>query len=177
MVRRKLIRAMAERLLTEQNIKAAPVKVAKIAKALGVEVQEETAAEDELSGFLYRDRKRNRAIIGVNASHHRNRQNFTIAHECGHFLLHDFDEVHVDRHFKVWRRNETSSQGIDLEEKEANLFAAELLMPARFLKRDVDEIGTLDLVEEDVLRDLAERYEVSPQAMTIRLAYLGYLRQ
>jgi Zn-dependent peptidase ImmA (M78 family) len=177
MVRRKHIRALVEKILTEQNIKTAPVKAAKIAKALGVKVQEEKAAEDDLSGFLYRDRKRNRAIIGVNANHHPNRRNFTIAHECGHFLLHDFDDVHVDRHFKVWLRSETSSQGTDLEEKEANLFAAELLMPASFLERDVDEIGTLDLVDEDVLNNLAARYGVSAQAMTFRLAYLGYLQQ
>ena len=129
-----------------------------------------------MSGFLYRDRKRNLAIIGVNADHHEHRQIFTTAHELGHFLLHDFDDLHVDRQLKVWLRSELSSQGIDDEEKEANLFAAELLMPVRFLGEDVDKIGAIDLEDEDVLRRLAKKYGVSTQAMTFRLGYLGYVQ-
>lgn len=176
MVRRKHIRTLVQRLLAEHHVRSAPVPVADIANALGVEVQE-TSAEDDLSGFLYRDRKRNSAIIGVNAEHHPNRRNFTAAHELGHYLLHDFDDVHVDRDFKVWLRNDASSKGTDIEEKEANLFAAELLMPAHFLQRDVEKIGTIDLMDENVLQELAGTYGVSTQAMTFRLAYLGYLQQ
>src|SRR5262245_50861471 len=176
MVRRKHIRALVQRLLAEHHVRAAPVEVADIAKAMGVEVQE-TPAEDDLSGFLYRDRKTNSAIIGVNADHHPNRRNFTTAHELGHYLLHDFDDVHVDREFKVWLRNDASSQGTDIEEKEANLFAAELLMPAHFLAEDVEEIGTIDVLNEEVLQELASKYGVSTQAMTFRLAYLRYIQQ
>jgi Zn-dependent peptidase ImmA (M78 family) len=176
MVRRKHIRSMVDRLLTEHRIRSAPVPVAAIAKALGVEVHL-APAENDLSGFLYRDRKRKLTIIGVNADHHPNRQSFTAAHELGHFLLHDFDDVHVDRQFKVWLRNETSSQGTDTEEKEANLFAAELLMPAKFLVNDIEQISAFDLLDEAIIQDLAGRYGVSSQAMTFRLAYLGYVQQ
>lgn len=175
MVRRKHIRALVEQLLTEHRVRAAPVPVGEIANSLGVEVQHQ-AGDDELSGFLYRDRKRKLSIIGVNADHHPNRQNFTTAHELGHFLLHDFDDIHVDRQFKVWLRSEASSQGTDTEEKEANLFAAELLMPARFLGKDVEKIGAFDVEDEDVIQELAEKYGVSTQAMSFRLAYLGYLQ-
>jgi Zn-dependent peptidase ImmA (M78 family) len=147
-----------------------------IADALGAKVKLEPA-EDDLSGFLYRDRKKKITIIGVNADHHPNRRNFTAAHELGHFLLHDFDDVHVDRRFKVWLRSETSSQGTDDEEKEANLFAAELLMPARFIAKDIERIGTFDLLDEAVIQEMAERYGVSSQAMTFRLAYLGFVQQ
>lgn len=176
MVRRKHIRALVQRLLAEHHVRAAPVEVADIAKAMGVEVQE-TPAEDDLSGFLYRDRKHDSAIIGVNADHHPNRRKFTTAHELGHYLLHDFDDVHVDRGFRVWLRNDASSQGTDVEEKEANLFAAELLMPQHFLARDVEEIGAIDLMDEEVLQELASKYGVSTQAMAFRLAYLGYIQQ
>jgi Zn-dependent peptidase ImmA (M78 family) len=176
MVRRKHIRAIADRLLRDYGVQSAPVPVTEIANSLGAEVQLEPAADD-LSGFLYRDRKRSRAIIGVNADHHPNRQKFTAAHELGHFLLHDFSDVHVDRQFKVWLRSETSSQGTDEEEKEANLFAAELLMPARFLERDIRQIGAFDLLDEEVIQKLAEEYGVSAQAMTFRLTYLGYVAQ
>ena len=165
MVRRKHIRAVVEQLLKEHRIRSAPVPVAEIAKSLGAEVHYEPA-EDDLSGFLYRDRKHKRSVIGVNAQHHPNRQNFTAAHELGHFLLHDFDDVHVDRQFKVWLRSAASSQGTDIEEKEANLFAAEFLMPARFLEKDVEEIGEFDLLDERVIQRLADEYGVSAQAMT-----------
>jgi Zn-dependent peptidase ImmA (M78 family) len=176
MVRRRHIRLLVNRLLNDHQIRFAPVPVAVLAKALGAEVQYQPA-EDDLSGFLYCDRQRKTAIIGVNSGHHPNRQNFTAAHELGHFLLHDFDTVHVDRQFKVWLRSETSSQGTDPEEKEANLFAAELLMPAKFLEKDIEEVGTFDLFNEAIIQDLAARYGVSPQAMTFRLAYLGYEQQ
>jgi Zn-dependent peptidase ImmA (M78 family) len=174
MVRRKHIRTLVENLLEQHSVRTLPVPVSEIASALGAKIQREHA-EDDLSGFLYRDRERKIAIIGVNAKHHPKRQLFTAAHELGHFLLHDFNDVHVDRKFKVWLRSGASSQGIDVEEKEANLFAAELLMPIRFLASDVNEI-TFDLEDEAVLERLAEKYAVSTQAMTFRLAYLGYVQ-
>ena len=174
MVRRKHIRSVAERLLAGLPVGSTPVPLTKIVESLGVEIHLE-AVEDDLSGFLYRDHKRNLTIIGVNADHHPNRKKFTIAHELGHFLLHDFDDVHVDRQFKVWLRNETSSQGTNDEEKEANLFAAEILMPARLIEADVQQIGIFDLLDEEVIEGLAKRYGVSSQAMTFRLAYLGYV--
>lgn len=176
MVRRKQIHALVERLLSEHAVVSAPVPVEKIANSLGVEIRLESA-DDDLSGFLYRDRQRNLSLIGVNADHHPHRQKFTTAHELAHFLLHDFDSVHVDRQFKVWLRGDKASKGTDVEEKEANLFAAEILMPSRFLDRDVRRIGTIDLLDEDAIQNLAERYGVSPQAMTFRLAYLGYVQQ
>ncbi|HCR55632.1 TPA: ImmA/IrrE family metallo-endopeptidase, partial [Candidatus Saccharibacteria bacterium] len=160
MVRRKHIGKLVQRLLNEQHIYSAPVDVTRIAIALDVEVQE-TPADDDLSGFLYRDRARRKAIIGVNSEHHPNRRNFTIAHELGHYVLHDFDDLHVDREFKVWLRSDASSRGTNIEEKEANLFAAEVLMPGHFLARDVDKIGTVDLIDEEVIRNLAMKYGVS----------------
>ncbi len=174
MIRRKQIRLLAERLLSERGIHSAPVSVENIARSLGAVVQRQPA-KDDLSGFMYRDRKGNQCLIGVNGSHHPNRQNFTAAHELGHFLLHDFDDVHVDRDFKVWLRNTNSSQGIDIEEMEANLFAAELLMPAKFLSKEMEKIKSLDPQDEGVIGSLAEKYKVSVQAMTFRLAYLNYL--
>ena len=80
----------------------------------------------------------------------------------------------MDRQFKVWLRSDASGEGADLEENEANLFAAELLMPERFLVKDVEKIGTVDLLEEGVLGKLAERYGVSRHAMTFRLTDAGF---
>lgn len=174
-VRRKHIRSLVEQLLKTNRVHGAPVPVEELAQTLGVEVRREPT-DDDLSGFLYRDRKRKSAIVGVNANQHPNRQNFTIGHELGHFLLHESDTLHVDRQFQIKLRSEASSKGVDDEEKESNLFAAELLMPARFLRSDLEKIDAFDLDDEEVVADLATKYSVSTQAMTFRLAYLGYIR-
>ena len=115
----------------------------------------------------------NQAIIGVNKDHAPVRQRFTIGHEIGHLLLHDHDEVHVDRDFRVRMRSGASSQGTDRDEMEANRFAAELLMPLRLLRDDVESCE-FDLTDDDELRSLARRYGVSSQALAIRLNALGY---
>jgi Zn-dependent peptidase ImmA (M78 family) len=101
------------------------------------------------------------------------RQRFTIAHEIGHLLLHEHDQVHVDRGFRVRLRSDISSQGTDRDEMEANRFAAELLMPLKMLQADVQSLE-FDLTDDDALWALAKRYGVSTQAMTYRLNTFGY---
>jgi Zn-dependent peptidase ImmA (M78 family) len=174
-IRRKHISGVVNRLLSQHGIHSAPVPVEDIAKALGARV-ERTPAEDELSGFLYQQKNSGLTIIGVNENHHPKRQAFTIAHELGHSLLHNVDDVHVDRGFRIKLRNSVSAKGENVEEMEANLFAAELLMPVSFLKKDLKGIPDVDLVDEEVISNLANRYKVSTQAMTIRLSHLGYVR-
>lgn len=172
-VRRKHIRSLTGRLLVTHEIRSAPVEVREIASALGIRVQYEPA-EDELSGFLLRDLSRQKTIIGVNDRHPENRQRFTIAHELGHFLLHEREKLHIDRRFQVNLRDGKSSKGESEEEKEANLFAAELLMPVQFIQKDLVAVEALDLENDATIADLAKKYEVSTQAITFRLAYLGY---
>src|SRR5216683_5032250 len=94
-VRRRHIRALAEKLLDEYCATGAPVDVRKIAEALGIEVKIDPV-DDDLSGFLYREPSSGRAVIGVNSNHHPNRRNFTVAHELGHYLLHEAETVHLD---------------------------------------------------------------------------------
>ena len=107
-----------------------------------------------------------RAVIGVNSAHHFNRQRFTIAHECGHLILHKGKDVHIDRSFRVNRRDERSAQAVDPIEIEANRFAAELLMPFSMIQNDIVEF---DIEDDEVLEDLANKYQVSLQALTFRI--------
>ena len=174
-IRRKHISGVVNRLLTQFRIQDAPVPVEDVAQSLGTRV-ERTPADDDLSGFLYQQKNGKLAIIGVNENHHPNRQTFTIAHELGHFLLHNIEDVHVDRAFRVKLRSPASSKGLDIDEMEANLFAAELLMPTSFLTKDLKGVDDIDLVDEKVISSLAQRYGVSTQAMTFRLNHLGYMR-
>ena len=170
-IRRFKIQKLVSHLLTEFKVEEPPVPVRRIARGCGARIFRE-GQEGDLSGFLFRRAKE--IVIGVNTNHAPVRQRFTIAHELGHLLLHDVDELHVDRGFMVRLRSDISSLGLDENEMEANRFAAELLMPTRFLKRDL-EGAELNFTDDATLRLLARRYGVSAQALAIRLSGLGYL--
>src|SRR6266542_275897 len=151
--RKKIIQSKVSELLQSNGITGAPVDVETIAANLGIVVRK-TPAEDEISGFLLKQ-PQGGAVIGINTLHHPNRQRFTIGHEIGHFMLHDFDEVHVDK-FVVRLRNEASSSGEDKEEVEANRFAAELLMPRHMLERELAQFAMNDLLDDRAMQRLAK---------------------
>lgn len=165
-VRRRKIEHLVEQVLKDWQVKRPPVPVKKIAQRLDLDLQFYSFDKEEFSGILVREGKK--SVLGVNASHHPNRQRFTIAHEIGHFLLHEGDRVFVDRSYNVSLRSSTSSLGTDVEEIEANTFASLLLIPERFLSKDL-EASELDLEDKIAIAHLARRYRVSAQAMTLRL--------
>jgi Zn-dependent peptidase ImmA (M78 family) len=111
-------------------------------------------------------------VIGVEISQSAERQRFTIAHEIGHLVLHDLGEVHVD---KVNFRSSLSSTAENVEEVEANAFAAALLMPRALVMADLQ--GQVVNIEDDRQIDwLSKRYGVSNQAMTYRLINIYRIR-
>jgi Zn-dependent peptidase ImmA (M78 family) len=55
---------------------------------------------------------------------------------------------------------------------EANAFAMELLMPTEFLLADLKAMGSFDIEDPKPIRKLAQKYNVSEQAMLIRIARL-----
>ncbi len=170
----RAIKSKVKELLQKCGTTQAPIEVENVASVLGIAVSR-TPTEDDISGFLLRNPDGS-AVIGINALHHPNRQRFTIAHEIGHFELHKHDQVHVDRSI-IKLRNSASSKGEDPEEIEANGFAAELLMPEEFLRKDLSASAFTDLNDERRMQQLAKKYQVSVQAMTNRLVSLGYLTQ
>lgn len=167
-------RRRAEQLLAELNVDGTPVDVVQIAQRLGVKVVELDLGEN--SGLLLRKDGKSTICVRHDDAHVRKR--FTIAHEIGHFYLKHQDsgggDVIVDRGFYISRRGVKASEGVDLIEIEANQFAATLLMPKRLISRAVAAYGSAPLLHSDV-EDLASTFEVSEQAMTIRLSALGYL--
>lgn len=59
--------------------------------------------------------------------------------------------------------------------READAFATALLMPAKWVRADVDAILARGGLDEGDIDALAKRYQVSPVRMTMRLVELGYL--
>jgi len=173
-IRRKKIQQLVDETLSENAVNEAPVPVSAIARTKGARIYL-AKLEGDMSGFLYRDP--NQIVIGVNTVHAKTRQNFTIAHEIGHLLLHEQEQMHVDREFRVRLRDDVSSQGSDEAEREANLFAASLLMPKEFLERDLRQEDYVDLLDDAFLRGLGRKYGVSTQALVNRLKNLGYIQE
>ena len=164
------IKLAAAELLAKSKVKSAPVNVEGLAKKLGISINYEPFKED-LSGVLVKEKKR--TVIGVNSSHPKTRQRFTIAHELGHFALKHDGELFIDK--TVMKRDGRSSQAIDPQEIEANSFAAEILMPSELLLKSVEKLldGKTGYSAEDLISDLADEFEVSTQAMEYRLTNLG----
>ena len=103
----------------------------------------------------------NRYRIDINGKHSEKRRRFTLAHEIAHFVLHrEFLDGELTDN-QMYR-----SRLGDEKEREANRFAAQILMPAK-LVRVAWNAGAEDLSR------LARAFDVSEQAMEIRLAELG----
>lgn len=161
----------ARALLQKHGVGAAPVDVFSLADRVGVRVVRQPL-DDDLSGILVRSD--DSAVIGVNIDHHPNRQRFTLAHELAHFVLHaDKPTVYVDD-LLVHFRGESLHAPQNSEEVEANVFAAELLMPEEFLMNDL-KTKRVDAFDEVAVRNLARKYGVSVQALSIRLSQLGWI--
>jgi Zn-dependent peptidase ImmA (M78 family) len=170
-VRYSRIQRDVDALLSRYNVVEPPVDIVRIAESQGAEISYEHL-EDDLCGFFVSGKTN--LIIGINKWHHVNRQRFTIAHELGHSILHDFDDVHIDRGFKF--RSSVSAKAIDVEEIEANTFAAWVLIPERMLLSDIRSTG-IDLQDDSRIQELAKRYAVSQQSMSFRLLNLLSRRQ
>jgi hypothetical protein len=164
---REKIAKKVEELLRKFDIRRPPVPVDRIARKLDLLLAPFPAPGD-ISGAIIR--RGGRVVIAVNPAHHANRQRFTIAHELGHFFLHEGLEEHVDQNFRVAWRNADSSKAINWMEVQANRFAGELLMPTRFMLKDLDALQTVD---RHTVALLVSKYVVSPDAMKIRLSQLG----
>jgi len=170
--RKNRIEKLIEELLKQCDIKKPPVPVKRIAKSLGLELKFEPPlqGQGEISGVLIREG--NKAIVGVNKAHATTRQRFTIAHEIGHYLLHEGDRIFVDRSYKVGNlRDSVSSQGTSFEEIEANTFASLLLIPEQFLSKNLmgENIDIEGPNSAEKIKALAKKYKVSPQAMSFRI--------
>ncbi|NKB78045.1 MAG: ImmA/IrrE family metallo-endopeptidase [Gammaproteobacteria bacterium] len=141
----------------------------KIAQSMGVTLKEFDAAiqldrnhvDHGLSGKF--EFEGDTPVCYYNSSEPLLRQNFTIAHELGHYAL---------GHGKSFRDpvSNFSSRGNEFKEIQANDFAAQLLMPKSQVLGYIRERGIVDIGK------LADIFKVSQVAMKYRLKNLGVLR-
>lgn len=165
------IEEKAERLLISADCYTAPIQVDKCAQYLNIELRA-LELDENVSGFLLIKEKT--AHIGYNKADNKKRQRFTIAHEIAHFILHDKSStLYIDKSNGVFFRDINSSTGELRQEREANSFAASLLMPRKLVSEELQKIKTEN--KDSAIKKLSHAFNVSEQAMTIRLNNLGLI--
>ncbi len=159
---RRNIEALVNGILLRHWDGLLPVDVAAIARARGCRL--EPVSGMAVSGEVCL--QDGECVIRYNADDHEVRQRFTIAHELGHVEL-----GHLQGREKCLRdpRENYSLNHYKPEERDANRFAAALLMPAQAVRAAV-----VGMKEPDVEK-LAELFKVSRLAMGIRLKQLGII--
>jgi hypothetical protein len=137
----------------------------RLAPRLGLEIREVSA--DGFDGALIRAREVPLGAIVIRKSiRETGRKNFTLAHEIGHFLLsgHDREEIVCTKlDIGAWG---DGSKGI---EREADEFAAELLMPTASVQRIIGSAApSLELIQK-----IAQRFHTSLSAAAWRYCDLA----
>jgi Zn-dependent peptidase ImmA (M78 family) len=137
----------------------APVNINKVVESQGLKTKVGTFSDPDIVGAY----DKANATIYVSKSDTYQRQAFTVAHELGHFSLHSTKEK------ETFYRSDMAKLGKEdlREEREANWFAASLLMPRQLVE-------TTWPIMQDV-NEMAELFRVSYSAMRYRLMNLGLL--
>lgn len=137
------------------------VEAISLAMDMGVEYEFLSGCEATLVGFV------DSAIATINHSSVRGRERFSIGHELGHWMMHRGKSFRcrVDEPDLNWLSN------IALE-KEADEFAAHLLLPSSIFNPAVKQIGKPDF---NRIEELATLFETSLLATCFRLADIDTL--
>jgi predicted transcriptional regulator len=145
--------------LIRRHQQSAPVDVVKLAHDIGINVYQALGANN-LSGKIIKNPQQGGAsgyAIFVNSNDSSKRQRFTIAHEIAHFILHKDaigDGIVEDALYRSGLSNK--------QEAEANKLAADILMPWHLINQAMN-------ARINTIHDLADIFQVSESAMSIRL--------
>ena len=127
-----------------------------------------------MSGLIKQKSNTEIPVIAYNKNDSEHRIRFTIAHEIGHFILHTNNKIFVDSS-RIYFRNQVSSKATDIKEIQANKFASELLVPKKFLLRDLEALTSKGINSlKLIIKILSNKYNVSEESMSIRLGKIIY---
>jgi Zn-dependent peptidase ImmA (M78 family)/DNA-binding XRE family transcriptional regulator len=147
--------------LTRKNFHLPNGPVTNLTKVLednGIFVISYVFGTEALDGFTIHGAKDILPVIFINSSFPGERIRFTLAHELGHLVMHQ--QLRTEQYVK--------------NEKEANVFASEFLMPTSDIIQDLRYINTIKLNVEILLR-LKMKWKVSMNALLKRAIDLGVL--
>lgn len=147
--------------VVQRHWHSTPVPIYKIIEDIGLDLQFRPLA-DEISGWIERRPNGAYAIV-VNAFHSTPRQRFTAAHELGHYIYHrDLlgEGVGDSRAYRAAATPLPNPMIRPIHERQANSFAANVLMPKHALA---------SISPNADVAELARQFGVSEAAMRIRL--------
>ena len=151
-------------ILAERLSLPCPPNLSAVAVQLGLRIRDVDA--EGFDGALVRAIDKQKGIVAVNSRiREESRRRFTIAHEIGHFLIPHhrlLRNVCTSDEVESWR------QAIAVPEREANSFAAELLLPRKRV------VASLDLKNPSLrtIRAVASDFATSLTATTCRFVEL-----
>ncbi|MBT3200543.1 MAG: ImmA/IrrE family metallo-endopeptidase [Phycisphaerales bacterium] len=124
----------------------------------------------KLSGLFVRSTRDKMSLILVNTTNNNiYRQRFTLAHELGHHQLHQDRDIIIDM---------DGQRADDPREHEANVFAAQLLVPLKELTQVLSAYSvTATDVTDRLIVELAKLFGVSHETILWRIKIIGKLPQ
>lgn len=164
----------AQDVLNALNLTTPPFDPFLIAERLGVNLKQDFTFEDlGKSGYIKESGKD--IDVWINPTDLKVRQNFTLAHELGHLILHiltDQEDEFEDTPERIFNR---SGEPCSFE-YQANNFAGELLMPREHIYNSLENLfkenGNNPIPTEQAIQELSSTFNVSTAAMTVRLKVL-----
>jgi Zn-dependent peptidase ImmA (M78 family) len=142
-----------------------PVDSVAIAQNMGLKVLTGELPKD-VSGALLK-KEGSDPIVLLSNGDGKQRKRFSCAHELGHYVSRsESNQLETSYEF-IDYRDQNSTKGNDSEEIFANQFAANLLMPASEVKKQ--------LKKNNRNYEIASYFGVSPEALKYRLKNLGLL--
>lgn len=155
----------------KRHTETMPVNIEAAIRDLGLRLNKNAQLPDGISGHIRRVGDLDVFEIASTRAEHYFRQRFTMAHELGHYVLHRGligNGVDDDTKYRSTQFGDFYNSDIDeVHERQANAFAATLLIPEKLLR------GYLSQNTLASLRDAATAFQVSPSAMRWRLKNLG----
>lgn len=160
--RHEAMELIRQYLVDDDGLLELPIDPIALAKQMNISVHYSSSLGEGVSGVIVKDETDPYPKIFLAAHEAEVRQKFTCAHEIGHYVQR-MKEDDIKFGF-VDSRDDLSSTGMDTSERQANSFAAELLMPAVAVRKF--------FADGMRVSKLAREFGVSEQAMTFRLRNL-----
>jgi Zn-dependent peptidase ImmA (M78 family) len=152
----------ADKVRAENFQDTPPIDVYDIARNNGLDIVEKYFPPNQanIAGFV--TRQDGRGKLYVNLADSSNRRRFTVAHELGHWRLHK-QELENNPNRSILFRIAIGQLNKDPIEKDANIYAANLLVP----------LSLLEACRQGKSKEqLAEMFGVSTEVMGYRLSLL-----
>jgi len=152
--------------IVAQHLRSAPVNIEQAIRDLGIVLKKGADLPAGIAGHVKKVNEGHYEIASSKTDHYY-RQRFTLAHELGHFILHRGllgDGVDDDTKYRSTEVGDFYNTAIeDVHERQANAFAAKILMPEKVLRQYVEDNANPELA------DMAKYFQVSRSAMRWRL--------